>query len=481
MVGWEETPEMTTVLRVEFPWGRYHATPWGRNVNEGHPEWPPSPWRVLRALFATWKTRCAHLRVEDVEAALSQLAGSPTLLVPAMKPAHLRHYMPNIGHRSTGKPDTTITFDPFAVIDPKLPIFIEWDVDMAPAPRAALAEIAAALPYLGRSESICDATLASRAEHPALVSWRPAGPGDRTDTEILCARQPFELNDLLQSPDTVRKNGRLIPTGSHLVPYTKADPPQDTATPTGWRPAYTAVRLAVHPRPRPMIADAVAVGELLRRAALKHHSLPSETLSGKLPSGGYRLDGHQHAHYLSLTQSQRSGAAGPIDSLVVWAPGRLGGDELAALAQIRWLRAGRAASHVPDIAVAVAAFGDIAQVAPELAGPSSLWVSRTPFAPGRHNRKVSWPEHVRAEIQRELSVYRDLPAPASVTVLDTDTRRYRRHRLPPPPKETLGSRRRAAIAQIQFDQPVEGPIVLGSLSHFGLGLFIPAEPKGLQT
>ena len=321
--------------------------------------------------------------------------------------------------------------------------------------------------------------------------WRPelhirrSCRGDRQNPvtapipRVLCARQPFELNDLLQSPDTVRKNGRLIPTGSHLVRYTKADPPQDTATPTGWRPAYTAVRLAVHPRPRPMIADAVAVGELLRRAALKHHSLPSETLSGKLPSGSYRLDGHQHAHYLSLTQNQRSGAAGPIDSLVVWAPGRLGGDELAALAQIRWLRAGRAASHVPDIAVAVAAFGDIAQVAPEIAGPSSLWVSRTPFAPGRHNRKVSWPEHVRAEIQRELSVYRDLPAPASVTVLDTDTRRYRRRRLPP--KETIGSRRRAAMAQIQFDQPIEGPIVLGSLSHFGLGLFIPAESKGLQT
>ena len=34
-------------LRVRFPAGRYHATPWGNHVNEGQIEWPPSPWRVL--------------------------------------------------------------------------------------------------------------------------------------------------------------------------------------------------------------------------------------------------------------------------------------------------------------------------------------------------------------------------------------------------------------------------------------------------
>ena len=479
MVGWEEALEVTTVLRVEFPWGRYHATPWGHNVNEGLPEWPPSPWRVLRGLFASWKTRCIHLRAEDVEAALSQLAGSPTLHVPAMKAAHLRHYMPQVGHRSIGKPDTTITFDPFAVIDHRVPIFIEWNVDMTAAPREALDEMASALSYLGRSESICDAALVSRSEHPELVTWRPAGLDDRTDAEVLCARHPFDLSDLLQSPDTVRKNGRLIPAGSRLVPYTKADATQTPTIADSWRPTYAAVRLAVHPRPRPVIADAVAVGELLRRAALYKHNVPSETLSGKRPSGAYRLDRHQHAHYLSLAQSHRSGAAAPIDSLVVWAPGRLNGDELAALAQIKWLSAGRSAPRVPDIAVAVAAFGDIGEVAPEIVGPSSLWVSRTPFAPGRHGRKLSWIEFVRAEIERELSVYRDLPSPASVTVLDADVRRYRRYRLPP--KETMGSSRRALMAEILFDRPVEGPIVLGSLSHFGLGLFVPSESKAGRT
>lgn len=39
-------------LKLRFPGGRYHATPWGHHVNEGLIEWPPSPWRLLRALIA---------------------------------------------------------------------------------------------------------------------------------------------------------------------------------------------------------------------------------------------------------------------------------------------------------------------------------------------------------------------------------------------------------------------------------------------
>jgi len=41
------------LIELRFPAGRYHATPWGSHVNEGAVEWPPSPWRLLRALIAT--------------------------------------------------------------------------------------------------------------------------------------------------------------------------------------------------------------------------------------------------------------------------------------------------------------------------------------------------------------------------------------------------------------------------------------------
>ena len=57
----DEGPQVTTTLVVRFVLGRYHATPWGRHVNEGQVELPPSPWRLLRALYAVWKTRLPDL------------------------------------------------------------------------------------------------------------------------------------------------------------------------------------------------------------------------------------------------------------------------------------------------------------------------------------------------------------------------------------------------------------------------------------
>ena len=212
---------------------------------------------------------------------------------------------------------------------------------------------------------------------------------------------------------------------------------------------------------------------MLRRAAIQKHSDPSEVLSGKTEDGKLIRERHQHAHYLALSKDDRSDPSAPIDSLVVWAPRELSIAEFVALAKIKWLKAAQASRNLPDIAVAVSAFGAIEEVAPEIVGPSKIWTSLTPFAPGRRGYSSSWAEHVRAEIERELVTYRALPSPVCVKLRNGDARRYRRYRLPP--KENLGSRRRAEMVEIEFSDPVKGPLVLGVLSHFGLGLFVPTN------
>lgn len=46
---------MLVVLRQEFPLGRFHATPWRMNpYDDPNGEWPPSPWRLVRAVTARW-------------------------------------------------------------------------------------------------------------------------------------------------------------------------------------------------------------------------------------------------------------------------------------------------------------------------------------------------------------------------------------------------------------------------------------------
>ena len=42
-------------IQLSFPWGRYYAHPWGINPTRlREAEWPPSPWRLLRALVSAW-------------------------------------------------------------------------------------------------------------------------------------------------------------------------------------------------------------------------------------------------------------------------------------------------------------------------------------------------------------------------------------------------------------------------------------------
>jgi CRISPR-associated protein Csb2 len=46
---------MRLVLRQSFPLGRFHATPWRINpFDDPYGEWPPSPWRLTRAVIARW-------------------------------------------------------------------------------------------------------------------------------------------------------------------------------------------------------------------------------------------------------------------------------------------------------------------------------------------------------------------------------------------------------------------------------------------
>lgn len=156
---------MPTLL-LRFPGKRYHATPWGHHVNEGLIEWPPSPWRLLRALLATGYTRLQWPPDGPPPAAIAlieKLAGTlPIFKLPQAVGAHTRHYMP-MGRFKNGREETTLVFDTWAQIDDG-ELKIHWDVNLSEAENSLLAELAGNLGYLGRSESWVVARLADDAD-----------------------------------------------------------------------------------------------------------------------------------------------------------------------------------------------------------------------------------------------------------------------------------------------------------------------------
>src|ERR1041385_8233435 len=96
-----------TAIKIVFPWGRYYAHPWGLNpVRLREAEWPPSPWRLLRALVSCWyRTNPGMAVSQEAVVLIERLASAlPEIGIGNVSFAHAVHYQPNYGETKTGKP-----------------------------------------------------------------------------------------------------------------------------------------------------------------------------------------------------------------------------------------------------------------------------------------------------------------------------------------------------------------------------------------
>jgi CRISPR-associated protein Csb2 len=466
----EEGLIVPTTLVLTFPLGRYHATPWDRHVNEGAVELPPSPWRLLRTLYAVWQTRCPELPQETVHPLLAQLAAPPTFYVPAHSLAHSRHYYPD------AKDGTDRTLDAFAVFGPEDQLAMQWPAELEPDTRDALRRIAESIPYFGRADSICTGNIETGWTPAGQAIWKPLDVAEHVDgyaeaTSVLAPEIPLVVDTLLARPAEVRRNGLRFPVGSRLVAYgleRPADSPMTLAEPRPVR-TVTAVRFDLLHAALPPDTDAAIYTDLLRQAAIKQLGEHAEgTMLGGRTSDDAPMQGGKHAHYLPIIRDRR------LTGLVVWVPGALGDKELNALCDVRALY-----DYKHRVPVRVSGIGTIEQVAPELVGPARTWRAVTPFTPSRYPKKNrdEWNNFVVNEIHRELGL-RGHTTAADFEFIDGPWTAFVRHR---PSARHRGDKRQgqahlpAQFLQLRFAQPVHGPLTLGWLSHFGLGLFIP-EP-----
>ncbi|MDD5189191.1 MAG: hypothetical protein PHF57_13380, partial [Methanoregula sp.] len=82
------------VIELEFLTGRFHMTPWGRHVNEAVTEWPPSPYRFIRALYDVWKRKRPDWSTERIEPLFEMLASSaPEFYLPHATEFSTRSYL----------------------------------------------------------------------------------------------------------------------------------------------------------------------------------------------------------------------------------------------------------------------------------------------------------------------------------------------------------------------------------------------------
>jgi len=521
------------MVAVEFRFltGRYHATPWRCHVNEGAIEWPPSPWRLLRALLAVGFSKFGW---DDVPDDACRLLGTlsttlPRYWLPPASAAHTRHFMPLY------KPgDKTKVFDTFAVVPKESPLTVAWEVELDAASARMLTQLTSGLAYLGRAESWVEARpveatppvalavasgddceserervpLLAPMTNEAFVRWRTqfVSEGDAKKHKSTRSRglsvPDTVLDGLLLDTRTLHDGGWSQPLGSRWVSYWRppdalGDHERNPVLTVGSSRAPTVALLALSSDTRnaeklPRIEDTLARMEMLHDALVCHSAEadgsgePSICLRGR-DLDGTLMRGHVHASLLPVCMG--AGGPGRIDHVLIHAPMGIDAKARAALERVRVTFA----RGVTRIFVSIVGIGHAADFERDvgLLRSSRRWVSLTPFVPPRYIKprgKDTLAGQVRAELQSrglplphriemalsESGSFVDLDSSGAATCPRPDPRwrRFRRRRSAPNSPRPVGG---SFGLRITFETPVCGPISLGYASHFGLGTFIP-EP-----
>ena len=489
-------------IKFEFTAHRYHATPWGRHVNEGVPEWPPSPWRILRAIISSWRRTLPDLPEQRVEPIITALAAEgPQYHLPPASTGHTRHYMPDLRGTNERK---TLVIDAFLSIAPGRPLFAVWpDFTLNERQQHDLDSILRNMPYLGRAESWVDASLVTEnpgSKRNCYIPENGALPdGDWEIVRVLAPRPGIRIADLEIETDRLQRSGRIDPEGAYWQIYIRpANCFTDfTATSAGvvanQCPSANVVRFALSGRVLPMAFDTLRWAELARRSILAKYGRAnsggtSPSLSGKDPSGK-PLTGHGHTFYLPTDED----GDGRLDHLVVWTPNGLNAKELQAVLAVRALNPG---GQREPVHLAYQSHGrepDFVGVSP-LFEESRVWRSLTPYVPPWHP-KMRGPRHDRQlangpldQIHKEVSL-RQSGRPGLSELADARITDRLESIKPMRSDRSQGFRpfdfyrtrssgphgRGAYNLTIEYAAPECGPVSFGFACHYGLGLFVPSD------
>lgn len=511
------------MIAIEFRFlaGRYHATPWDSQVNEGLVEWPPSPWRILRTLISTWYFKAREeVPEEDLKKIIGKLSGQlPAYSLPSdqVSLAHTRHFMPL--YRTSLDAKTTKVFDTFIRLLDTGPLVVVYPtLELDEHEKKCLAKLVERIGYLGRAESwaegqLLDSFMGHIDAAPCLDEdsippgeevlrllaplteqeyqiWRQGyleGLQQRAKKSKAGPKMPAAIFEALQiDTATMKAQGWNQPPGSRYVFYTrpKLEPEirfRALSGPKKVKSPPTVARLALSSAVLPRLTEAVLVAERVR-VALMARSSAALVFAGKDDRGSPLTLGHQHTHILC----EAHGIRGEITHVILYAP--LGFDK-EAMVTISGLEKvwGRGGHDLQLVYLGCGHPQDFSGSDCPLFATSETWISATPFVPTRlpkynRNRRprldenglhMGSPEH---DLRRLLG-FAGKPMPKRVEPVQftylgskrTSWLEFRRGRKDDPAMD----HRLGYGFLITFPEPIEGPVVVGHGCHFGLGLFLP--------
>ena len=500
---------MQLVLRQTFPLGRFHATPWRVNpFDDSHGEWPPSPWRLVRAVVARWYQWDREItekpdfrQLDELIAALCVSSYGFHLPVHTRAGKPLRQYFPQeFGWNPKGKKkaavrsySTSLAQDNYWCVAPDEVVWWFLESDKWTEPLANMLDhCLERITYFGRAESFTQLRRSSEsAPKPNCVLADRRAP---STIPVVVPRTDAKRDDIERVSGDIKPT---IPPGARMMYALRP-----TRPPTHEIPLAPAIRrdrnlfqFAIGRNVAPELRAIVRLtarfhGRVIQELVWIKTGNPKATwkragtnvreaiaeMTGKDANGKPLTGPHRHTEFLAWCED------GTPTRLLVWRDGRSFDDDeqtavlLAASREFSWAAAGQDADTwkvklVPlDRAVPPPPGFD--------GGRSQVWESLTPYVPPRHHLRNGKPrqrESLVAQIRRELSL-RGFVDTNGIKIEQLSDPSWVAVHIPRggATKRTFIGDRRGYRLRLTFREPIEGPLRLGHSSSFGLGLFRPA-------
>lgn len=498
---------MQLVLEQSFPLGRFHATPWKIfPYDDPHGEWPPSPWRLVRALLA----RSFQLDREITDSTASHATLRESLVrafatsevswqLPALtwRGPGLRQYQPAEFRRvpaSAKEPgmmayNTTKILDNFWITSDSPVVWLfdgpEWTDVLSSHLDACLARMT----YFGRAESITEIRRLPTlpVNRGSLVKLQEFRTNDAVP--VLALKPDANLSQLEAMTDSPNVKDTNIPPGSRWMFADRPARPAIKPIPRS-KPALQPVSLiqfAIGFKVAPRYKDTALITERFRNRVLgcftkiltenpkmKWADASDEVrkqallFSGKNASGN-PATGHRHVSFFIYGESNAP------SRLCVFRPEPFNDSEQRAI---------REAANIPlplnyendPWTLHLVPLDKLVPAPPGLdATTHRRWESLTAYVPPRHVYGRSGKEKpgcsVAEQVREELAS-RGFDV-ADLSLAAEEAGWVKVHRRPPSTSSRTNNAKLGYRVKLIFRQPVQGPISLGSSSHFGLGLFVP--------
>ena len=318
--------------------------------------WPPEPWRILRALVASYWRKGDHERwdADDLARLVEALASDlPVFHLPeGAVHAHTRHYMPIRKGKAESR---TLVFDAFLHLPAEAEVVAMWtgvslDADLLEMAR----DLADGIGYLGRAESWAEcrvvtetsgepncvpAELGASGDLVRVLAPRSAGAYAGERRRLLWEEERRILEESVKAPPKAQLRKKLkrslragkgadtLPEGlldalsldtadlqacgwgqppaAYEAIYARAPGAAPGVIPRGRRSTLkrsnmsepNVARYLVAGRPLPRIEDAVKIGEVMRLAALSKFGWNTDEATGKRrPRAPWQISGRDESN-----------------------------------------------------------------------------------------------------------------------------------------------------------------------------------------